>query len=97
MADNLTGTQGHEGEIVNVGGLKATMQKLKTDILDGKVENTTSVNGHALSGDVTVSKSDVGLGNVTDDAQVKRSEIGVANGVAELDAPGDVGVFVTFD
>ena len=29
-----------------------------------KVDKTTTVNGHALSGNVTVSKSDVGLGNV---------------------------------
>jgi hypothetical protein len=29
-----------------------------------KVDKTTTVNGHALSGDVTVTKSDVGLGNV---------------------------------
>ena len=30
----------------------------------GKVDTTTTVNGHALSGNVTVTKSDVGLGNV---------------------------------
>ena len=85
-------TTGHESEAINVGGLKATMQKFKTDMVDaglnGKVDKTTTVNGHALSGNVTVSKSDVGLGNVTDDAQVKRSEMGVANGVATLDAAG---------
>jgi hypothetical protein len=33
-------------------------------------------------------KSEVGLGNVTNDAQVKRSEMGVASGVATLDASG---------
>lgn len=33
-------------------------------------------------------KSEVGLGNVTNDAQVKRSEMGVASGVATLDANG---------
>ena len=32
--------------------------------LNGKVADTTKVNGHALSSDVTVTKSDVGLGNV---------------------------------
>lgn len=32
--------------------------------LSGKVPTTRKVNGHALSADVTVSKSDVGLGNV---------------------------------
>lgn len=37
-----------------------------------------------------VTKSQVGLGNVTNDAQVKRSEMGVANGVATLDNTGKV-------
>lgn len=32
--------------------------------IDNKVDKTTTVNGHALSSDVTVSKSDVGLGSV---------------------------------
>ena len=35
-------------------------------------------------------KADVGLGNVTNDAQVKRSEMGVANGVATLDTTGKI-------
>ena len=34
--------------------------------------------------------SEVGLGNVTNDAQVKRTEMGVANGVATLDNGGKV-------
>lgn len=37
-----------------------------------------------------VTKAQVGLGNVTNDAQVKRSEMGVANGVATLDATGKI-------
>lgn len=37
-----------------------------------------------------VTKAQVGLGNVTNDAQVKRSEMGVANGVATLDTNGKV-------
>ena len=32
--------------------------------ISGKVDKTTTVNGHALSGNVSVTKSDVGLGNV---------------------------------
>ena len=32
--------------------------------ISGKVDKTTTVNGHALSSNVTVTKSDVGLGNV---------------------------------
>ena len=35
-------------------------------------------------------KEAIGLGNVTNDAQVKRSEMGVANGVATLDSTGKV-------
>jgi hypothetical protein len=43
-----------------------------------------------VNGDVTLGKGDVGLGNVTNDAQVKRSEMGTANGVATLDSSGKV-------
>ena len=41
-------------------------------------------------GDVSISKANIGLGNVTNDAQVKRSEMGVANGVATLGGDGKV-------
>ena len=37
-----------------------------------------------------VTAAQVGLGSVTDDAQVRRSEMGVADGVASLDADGRV-------
>ncbi|TJZ59580.1 tail fiber domain-containing protein [Raoultella planticola] len=37
------------------------------------VPKTTTVNGKALSGNITLSKSDVGLSNVTNDAQLKIS------------------------
>lgn len=60
------------------------------DKLGGKVDKTTTINGHSLSGNVSVTKSDIGLGSVTDDAQVKRSEMGVASGVATLDSAGKV-------
>lgn len=49
-----------------------------------------TVNGKKISTNPTLSKSDVGLSNVTNDAQVKRSEMGVANGVATLDSSGKV-------
>src|SRR5262249_10621564 len=39
--------------------------------LSGLVPKTTAVNGHALSSNVTVTASDVGLGNVTNDTQTK--------------------------
>jgi hypothetical protein len=38
----------------------------------------------------SVTKSQVGLSNVTNDAQVKRSEMGAASGVATLDSAGKV-------
>jgi len=47
---------------------------------------------HNAQGQITttedLTKSDISLGNVTNDAQVKRSEMGVANGVATLDSDG---------
>lgn len=42
---------------------ESDVTNLTTD-LAGKVNTATTVNGHALSANVTVSKSDVGLGNV---------------------------------
>lgn len=36
---------------------------------DNAVPNTRTVNGHALSADVTVTKADVGLGNVTNESK----------------------------
>jgi hypothetical protein len=56
--------------------------------LSGLVPKTTTVNGHALTGNVEVTKTDLALNNVTNDAQVKRSEMAQANGVATLDASG---------
>lgn len=53
-----------------------------------KVDKTTTVNGHALSGNVSVTASDISLGNLTNDSQVKRTEMGVASGVATLDGTG---------
>ena len=52
------------------------------------------VEGSAITPDsnkvVNVTKSGLGLNNVTNDAQVKRSEMGVANGVATLDSNGKI-------
>lgn len=40
----------------------------------------------------SVNKQSIGLNNVTNDAQVKRSEMGVANGIPTLDANGKIPV-----
>ena len=54
---------------------------------DGKVVNDHINN---TSNPHNVTKSQVELGNVTNDAQVKRSEMGTSNGVATLDNNGKV-------
>lgn len=69
------------------------------DVLASKVNTTTTVNGHALSSDVTVSKSDVGLGNVDNVKQYSASNpppypvtsVNSKTGVVSL-AKGDVGL-----
>lgn len=58
--------------------------------ISGKVDKTTTINGHALDTNITLAKSDISLENVTNDAQVKRTEMGVADGVATLDSNGKV-------
>lgn len=81
------------GNVANVGS-SATPSEGGTDnfttggaysALANKVDKTTKVNGHALSGDVTVTKSDVGLGNV---ANVGSSDTPVENGTDNFTTGG---------
>ena len=61
------------GNVANVSTDSAPIKNSNNNVTSGgvytelerKVDKTTSINGHALSANVTVSKSDVGLGNVT--------------------------------
>lgn len=74
----------------------ATVSNVEWDVTNNRL--TKTINGtttqiltltdmkHLLN----ITKGDVGLGNVTNDAQVKRTEMGVANGVAQLDSTGKV-------
>jgi hypothetical protein len=50
------------------------------------VPKTTTVNGHSLSDNITVTKSDVGLSNVTNDAQIPLTQKGSPSGVCPLNA-----------
>lgn len=71
--------------------LLASGEKLSTAF--GKLARALrSLSGHLLALDNPhgVTKSQVGLGNLTNDAQVKRSEMGKAGGVATLDSGGKV-------
>ena len=87
-------SEGLNDKVDKVEGKQLSTNDLTNELLEklngievGAQKNTvTSVAGR--TGDVTLGKSDVGLGNVTNDAQVKRSEMGAANGVATLDANG---------
>jgi hypothetical protein len=70
------------------------------------VPKTTTVNGHALTGNVSVTKSDLDIANIDNtsdankpistatqtalDAKLDDSQKGAANGLAELDASGKV-------
>ena len=56
-----------------------------------KIEDGSTSGECKISQTITsLTKADIGLGNVTNDAQVKRSEMGKANGVATLGADGKV-------
>ncbi len=83
-------------DIDSIDGLDATnvqdaLEELKDKAASGGV---TGVKGSAENsfrkGDVNITAANIGLGNVTNDAQVKRSEMGAAGGVAQLDTTGKV-------
>lgn len=69
--------------------LKTLIDQINAEIVAVK---GYTVNGHKISENPVISKTDIGLENVTNDAQVKRDEMGVANGVATLDEDGKVPV-----
>lgn len=76
---------GSEGQILEiVSGLPAWA--------DPSSSVAAHASTHAADGSdpVTLTKAQVGLSNVTDDAQVKRSEMGVASGVATLGGDGKI-------
>ena len=75
--------------------------KNKTTEIDTRIDNlllgkgnVTGVKGSEEEdfrvGQVTITKANIGLGNVTNDAQVKRSEMGQPSGVATLGIDGKV-------
>lgn len=68
-------------KFLDLDGLAKYTEALRANMVE-------SVNGR--KGKVTISKTDVSLGNVTNDSQVKRSEMAKAGGVATLDASGKV-------
>lgn len=65
--------------VLNVGTTTGTVAAGDDSRIVAAVPNTRTVNGHALSADVTVTKGDVSLGNVTNDAQIPLSTVTTAN------------------
>lgn len=61
---------------------------IKIDGVETKVYEHPPVAGASEGEETIITKESIGLGNVTNDAQVKRSEMGVSNGVATLDEDG---------
>jgi len=85
--NKVADTTGNYGTFSNVSGDKWLFRNIKAK--SGKIEVTLSASGE-IEIDAKVTKIDVGLGNVTDHAQVRRSEMGAANGVATLGVDGKV-------
>lgn len=70
-ASKATDVTENDTNVVTSGAVYTHVNSVKTEInatieegLSGKVDTTTTVNGHALSANVTVTKEDVGLGSV---------------------------------
>ena len=83
-------------EIDAIDGLSATNVQDALVAIKDIADNggVTGVKGNAETsfrkGNVNITPANIGLGNLTNDAQVKRSEMGVANGVATLGTDGKV-------
>lgn len=71
-----------KGIVQLAGDLAGTAAAPTVPGLANKVNTTTTVNGHALSANVTVTKSDVSLGNVTNDVQLKATQLSTDNTLA---------------
>lgn len=74
------------------GGISDVSYDTANKKITKTVGDTTSdvVTVAKLKTDMGLVKGDVGLGNVTNDAQVKRTEMGTANGVATLGQDGKI-------
>lgn len=73
---------GGDNVLANTDQIKdKQLNKLQEELNRGSAEHITNTNNPH-----NVTKEQIGLSNVTNDAQVKRNEMGVANGVATLNA-----------
>ena len=86
-SENITSWNSAASSGVTNVGYNATTKEITQTIGSS---TTTVVNLSTLKEDLSLTKSDVGLSNVTNVAQIPADEKGAANGVAELDANGKV-------
>lgn len=77
------------GKVDNTADLEKPISTATQAALD-KITGDLGTHTAAKNNPHEVTKEQVGLGNVTNDAQVKRSDMGVANGVATLDQDGKI-------
>ena len=84
-AHGLTLADLNIGNIDNTSDEDKPLSATMREALDGKVNTSFTISGHDLTSNLTLVADDVGLGNVTNDAQVCRTEMGAVSGVATLD------------
>ena len=77
------------GKVDNTSDLEKPISTATQKALD-KVANDLTAHTSKKDNPHSVTKEQVGLGNLTNDAQVKRSEMGVASGVATLGEDGKI-------
>ena len=68
---HVTMFDGTTGKIIKDSGITLSGSNTGDQDLSGLVPKTTTVNGHALSGNVSVTTTDLSLNNLTNDKQVK--------------------------
>ena len=88
---NVTKAQVGLGNVDNTSDVDkpiSTATQSALDELDSRLSESITTHITNKSNPHEVTKEQVGLGNVTNDAQVKRVEMGVAQGVATLDENG---------
>lgn len=61
-----------ENETVDGANTVVRVGNMFEDIIDSKPNNTRTINGHALSADVTITATNVGLGNVDNTSDVNK-------------------------
>lgn len=89
---NVTLTPDATNDNITIAASQPTVNNATLTIQkNGTTVNTFTANASSnVTANITIAKSDVGLNNVTNDAQVKRTEMGANNGVATLDSDGKI-------